>query len=139
MSRTLKWWIAVAGVVVFLAGTAVGLFAGAFHVRHHAFVFRHGPRMGDRMQQHLQQELQLTPEQSAKITPIIERMSAELETIREETSARVTQTMNDSHQEMLPLLTPEQGQKLAELRRRHEHMMRRGDFRPRRDGPPPND
>jgi Spy/CpxP family protein refolding chaperone len=140
MSRTLKWWIAVAGVVIFFAGAAVGLFAGAFHARrHHAFMFRHGPRMGERMQQHLRQELQLTPEQSAKVTPIIERMSAQLETIRQETSARVTQTMNESHQEMLPLLTPEQRQKLADLRRRHEHMMHRRDFRPPPDVPPPND
>ena len=138
MSRNLKLWIALAGVVVFFAGAAVGLFAGAVHVRHHAVMFRHGPHMGERMQEHLEHELRLTPEQSAKVTPIIQQMSAQLESIRQETSERVTKTMNDSHQAMLPLLTPEQRQKLEELRRRHENMMRRRDFRVLPGGPPPN-
>jgi len=137
MTKTLKWWIAVAGVVVFLAGTAVGLFAGAFHMRHRGFVFRHGPPGGERMQEHLERELRLTPEQSAKIAPIIQRMSAQLDTIREETSARVKQTMTSSHQEIEPLLTPEQRERLNQMRDRHEHMLHRRDFR--RPPPPPAD
>ena len=48
MTRTLKWWIAIAAVVVFFAGAAVGLFGGAVHVRQqHMMMIRHGPRVGE--------------------------------------------------------------------------------------------
>jgi len=138
MTRTLKWWIAIAAVVVFFAGAAVGLFGGAVHVRQqHMMMIRHGPRVGERFQAHLQRELNLTPEQQQQIAPIIQRLGARLNSIRQETSARVAEAMNQSHEEIVPLLTPEQRERLEEMRRRHEEMMRRrGEIHPPH-GPPP--
>ncbi|HEY0369582.1 MAG TPA: hypothetical protein VGC85_08305 [Chthoniobacterales bacterium] len=127
MTKTLKWWIAIAFVVVFLAGGALGLFAGALHARH--IVFQHrGPHAGERMQERLERELHLTPEQSAKIAPIVQSTAAELDSIRQETSARVAETMKQSHEEILPLLTPEQRERLEAMRRRHEEAMRRREM-----------
>ena len=132
MTRALKWWLVFGVVVVFFAGVASGLFAGAWHARR-VFIGGHSARFHQRMREHLQRELKLTPEQTEKVGPILDRTAQQLDTIREETGRRVTETINQSHDEMLPLLTPEQQEKLKEMRERHRRMLRRGG------GPPPEE
>ena len=122
MMKGWKWRLAVALVVVFLAGLATGLFAGAWHARF-VFVGRHSGPADGRMRAHLEHELRLTPEQSAQISPIIDRTTAQLETIRKETSQRVAATFSQAHQEMIPYLTPEQQKRLEEMAQRHRHML----------------
>lgn len=134
MKPALKWWLALGVVVVFFAGVATGLFAGAWHARR-MFAGGHSAHFHQRMRNHLQRELHLSPEQSAQVAPILDRMAQELDAIREETRARVTATMSQSHQEMLPLLAPEQQKKLNEMRERHRRMLRMGGDPP----PPPNE
>jgi len=129
MTTTLKLWIATSLVVVFFAGAALGVFAGARHARQLGFV-RHGGQMPDRMRRHLQHQLDLTPEQSRQIAPVVDRLADQLELIRNETSARVAKTMDESHREIAPLLTPEQRERLQQMRRRHGRMLRRHDFGP---------
>lgn len=127
---TLKWRIAILLVIVFLAGVATGFFGGARHARH-LFIGRHGAHFGARMQEHLKRELHLTPEQSEKIAPILERMSSQLAEIRRETSQRVGDTMRESHRAMVPFLTPEQQAKLDKMKERHRRVLRiRGDHPP---------
>jgi Spy/CpxP family protein refolding chaperone len=125
--KSWKWQLVIALVVVFFAGMATGLFAGARHA-HFVFMGRHGARTGERMRAHMQRELRLTPEQSAQISPIIDRTAAQLEVIRKETSKRVAGTFAHAHQEMLPLLNPEQRERLEEMKRRHRHMLQSHDL-----------
>jgi Spy/CpxP family protein refolding chaperone len=133
MSGRLKLWLALAFVVVFLAGAALGVFAGAMHARQ-IFLGRHGGFVAHRMHEHLRRELNLTPEQYEKVTPILDQMDQRLETIRSETGQRITEAMNQSHTEIVPLLTPEQREKLEQMRERHRRIMRmHGDMPP----PPP--
>ncbi|MGZ5538494.1 MAG: hypothetical protein ACXWG0_08200 [Chthoniobacterales bacterium] len=122
MTTTMKLWLALALVVVFFAGAAAGLFGGAIYA-HHMFVGRHGGFVAHRMREHLRRELQLTPEQNGKIAPILDRLDQRLETIRNETAQRVTETMNESHAEIVPLLTPEQREKFDQMRERHRHIL----------------
>jgi Spy/CpxP family protein refolding chaperone len=135
MTRTLKWWFALALVVVFAAGLTTGLFAGARHGRR-VFVERHGAIMGERMREHLRRELQLTPEQEAQVGPVLERAATQLRSIREETQQRVAQTMNQSHQEIAPMLTAEQRERLDRIHARHVRIMRRRHFGPPHQPPP---
>ena len=133
MTRGLKWWLALGFVVVFCAGVATGIFAGAWHARHILFNGR-SSHVHQRMRDHLQRELHLTTEQSEQVGPILDRMSQELEKIRDETGRRVSATMNQSHDELIPLLNPEQQEKLNQMRERHQRAMRmHGDQPP----PPP--
>lgn len=126
MTKTLKWWLAIALVVVFCAGAALGLLACALHARH--FLFHgHGPHVAERIRQHLQRELRLTPEQSEKVSPVVDRLTTQLDAIRRETSERVSQTMNEAHREISPLLTPEQRERLEHMRERHQRMLGRMD------------
>lgn len=124
MTSKLKIWLAVAFIVVFLAGAAVGTFGGALHARM-VFTHGHGSFGADRMRQHLQRELQLTAEQAEKINPLLDRTAAELDAIRRDTAERVSQTMNDSQREIAPLLTPAQQERLQQMRERHLRMLER--------------
>ena len=133
MTRALKWRLVIGLVIVFLAGMATGLFAGAWHARN-VVTGRHSAHFHHRMEKRLTRELNLTPEQARQAAPILDRLSQELETIREETSQRVRQTMNQSHSEMVPLLTPEQREKLEKMKARHHRILRkRGHHHPRNE------
>ena len=133
MTRALKWRIAIGFLLVFLAGAATGVFAGAWHARSTLKV-RHGGMMGERMREHMARHLDLTPEQIRAVDPILDRAAQELQAIRAETGQRVAATMQRSHQEIAPHLSPEQKAKLETMKMRHLRIMR---FRGSRHGRPP--
>ncbi|MGI9089154.1 MAG: hypothetical protein ACR2HH_15675 [Chthoniobacterales bacterium] len=125
-----KWKLALALAVVFLAGVAVGLFAGARHA-HFVFIGRHGHN-SERMRDHLARQLRLTPKQSDQIAPIVDGMATQLDVIRTETKHRVATTFERAHQQRMPWLTPEQRERPEELKREHRRMLRG-------NGPPPDE
>lgn len=133
MNSALKWKLAIAFLLVFIAGGTMGAFLGFRHIRHHVIL---GPpqagEVGNRMREHFRRTLNLTPEQEAKVAPIIDATSSKLETIRLETAERVRTVMEDSKKEVAPLLTPEQQKKLDNLEAEHRKMMLHHGF-----GPPP--
>ncbi|MDQ6860143.1 MAG: hypothetical protein M3032_03185 [Verrucomicrobiota bacterium] len=135
MTAKLKGWLALALVVVFLAGGALGVLGGALHARN-IVVHGRGGFGPERMRQHLRRQLQLTDEQAAKIDPVIDRTAARIDAIRRETADRVAETMNESHREIAPLLTPEQQERLEQMRRRHMEMMQRHEHVPGGHGGP---
>lgn len=125
MSNGTKWRIIVALVLVFLAGTAVGVFGTAHHVRRMMFE-HHPPHVRGRLAEHLRRELRLTPEQFSQIQPIVERSADRLEYIRHETNQRVRDTIRQAHSDIIPYLTAEQRTKLDELEERHHRELRDG-------------
>ena len=138
MNSALKWKLAFAFLLVFLAGGTTGAFFGFHHIRHHVIL---GPpksgEVGDRMREHLRRSLDLTPEQEAKVAPIVETTSAKLEAIRLETAERVRLVMEESKKDVAPLLTPEQQKKLDKLEAQHRKMMVQHGFGPHHDDKPP--
>jgi Spy/CpxP family protein refolding chaperone len=132
MNRALQWKLVAGFILVFVAGGITGAFVGASHTRRQVF----GPHRGmpgEHMRRWIRHELNLTPEQVAKISPIIDKASAQLESIRMETGRRVRETMEQAHQEMAASLTDEQRVKLHEIEARHAH--RRGLHQPRLSPP----
>jgi len=137
MNEALKWKLAFAFLLVFVAGAATGSFFGLHHLRRH--VILGPPHSGDvkeRMQEHFRRALDLTADQEKKVGPIVESTSAKLETIRVETAERVRTVMEESKRQIAPLLTPEQQSKLDKLDKEHRSMMMHHGFLP---GPPPAD
>lgn len=136
MNSALKWKLAFAFLLVFVAGGMTGAFFGFHHIRHHVIL---GPpksgEVGDRMREHFRRSLDLTPEQESKVAPIIEATSKKLEAIRLETAERVRLVMEESKKEVAPLLTPDQQKKLDKLEAEHRKMMSHHGF----DPPPPHD
>jgi Spy/CpxP family protein refolding chaperone len=129
MNRALKWKLIAGFLLVFLAGGLTGAFVGASHVRHFFFKFHHRGDFSERMLGRLKHELNLSPEQVAKISPIVDRAAVQLQQVRSDTGQRVRAILNKTHQEMTPHLTDEQRQELQRIEehhRRHRHWRRHG-------------
>jgi Spy/CpxP family protein refolding chaperone len=132
MNRALQWSLVAGFILVFLAGGVTGAFFGASQVRHRFFE-PHKGLMNERMRERLRVQLDLTPEQVAQLSPIIDKTTAELEQIRRETARRVRETFAESHEQMTAALTEEQRAKLRKIELRHGHKRRFHEHRrPRR-------
>jgi Spy/CpxP family protein refolding chaperone len=116
MNRALQWKLIAGFLLVFVAGGITGVFVGGLYAR---FELRHPERIGGRMKDRLRAELNLTPEQLAKISPIIDKTTAQLRDIRRDTGRRVRQIIADAHRQMATQLTDEQRQKLKQMEERH--------------------
>ncbi len=81
---------------------------------------RHGMSL-DRMTE----QLNLTPEQKAKVQPILEKVKPQLETIHRDAMEKSKAVMDDAMNQIRPLLTPEQQKKLEEAR--NDRRGRRGE------------
>jgi Spy/CpxP family protein refolding chaperone len=125
MNRALKWKLIAGFLLVFLAGGLTGAFLGASHVRHFFFKHHHRGDISERMRERLRRELDLTPEQVARISPILDRAAAQLQQMRRDTGQRVREILDETHRQIVPTLTDEQRQKLQQIedrhRRRHRH------------------
>jgi Spy/CpxP family protein refolding chaperone len=119
MNRALQWKLVAGFLLVFVAGGITGAFVGGSYARYHFFELHHPERIGAQMKERLRTELNLTPEQVAKISPIIDKTAVQLREIRRETGRRVHEVLADAHQQMAATLTDEQRQKLQQIEERH--------------------
>jgi Spy/CpxP family protein refolding chaperone len=119
MNRALQWKLIAGFLLVFVAGGITGAFVGGSYARHHFLELHRPERIGAQMKDRLRAELGLTPEQVAKISPIIDQTAAQLRVIRRDTGQRVHQVMADAHRKMAANLTDEQRQKLQQIEERH--------------------
>ena len=122
MNRALQWKLIAGFLLVFVAGGITGAFVGASYARHQFFELHRPERIGARMKDELRAELNLTPEQLAKISPIIDHVDSQLRDIRLDTGKRVHQIMADAHRQMAANLTDEQRQKLRQIEERHRRL-----------------
>ena len=125
MNQALKWKLIAGFILVFVAGGISGAFLGGLYARHLFFGFHHPEQIGARMKERLRTELNLTPEQVAKISPIIDKTAVQLREIRRETGRRVHETIAEAHRQMAANLTDEQRQKLQQIEERHRHWRHR--------------
>jgi Spy/CpxP family protein refolding chaperone len=119
MNRALQWKLIAGFLLVFVAGGITGAFVGASYARHHFFELHRPERIGALMKDNLRAELNLTPEQVAKISPIIDNVDSQLRDIRRDTGQRVHQVMAEAHRQMAANLTDAQRQKLQQIEERH--------------------
>src|SRR5437899_8349870 len=119
MNQALKWKLIAGFILVFVAGGISGAFLGGLYARHLFFGFHRPEQIGARMKERLRAELNLTPEQVAKISPIIDKTADQLREIRRDTARRVHETMAEAHRQMAANLTDEQRQKLQQIEQRH--------------------
>jgi len=119
VNRALQWKLIAGFLLVFIAGGMTGAFFGAAYARHLFFEFHQPGLMGIRMRDRLRTELNLTPEQVAKISPIIDKTATQLAEIRRDTGRRVHEVMINAHREMAANLTDDQRLKLQEIESRH--------------------
>src|SRR6266436_969636 len=119
MNSALKWKLIAGFLLVFMAGGATGVFV-TMALGHHFMFAQHPPGFAAQaMKNRLRWQLRLTDEQIAKISPIIEKTGAQLDEIRGDTGRRVRETMVEAHREIMPILTPEQQQRLKQMEEHH--------------------
>ena len=124
MNSALKWKLAFAFLLVFIAGVTTGCLFGALHLKkRHIMGPPHSGDVAGKMREHFRKALDLTPEQEAQILPIIDTTSTKLEAIRVETAERVRAVMEESKREVAPQLSPEQQKKLEKLEAHHRRIM----------------
>jgi Spy/CpxP family protein refolding chaperone len=121
----LKWKLIAGFILVFVAGGISGAFLGGLYARHLFFGFHQPGQIGARMKDRLRAELNLTPEQVAKISPIIDKAALQLREIRQETARHVHETIAEAHRQMAVNLTDEQRQKLEQIEERHRRWSHR--------------
>ena len=119
MNRALQWKLIAGFLLVFGAGGITGALVGGSYARYHFFELHHPEQIAGRMKKRLRTELNLTPEQAAKISPIIDKTTARLRDIRRDTGRRVHAIIADAHHQMAAELTDEQRQKLTQMEERH--------------------
>jgi hypothetical protein len=129
--------LAAGFLLVFIAGGMTGGLIWSAHAHHLFLGPPHSGALAHRIGERLRAELNLSSDQFAKISPIIEQTASKLETIRIETARRVSQTMADAHQQMAPDLTAEQRAKLAAMEQKHQRHSRHRGFPPARTNEPP--
>jgi Spy/CpxP family protein refolding chaperone len=116
MNASLKGKLVAGFILAFLAGGATGAFFTFHQVRNwRADWTRHSHFVVERMRDRIKSQLDLTPDQVAKIEPILDHTLNELRQIRAETGARVRQVMSETHQAMKPILTEAQWAKLEKI------------------------
>jgi Spy/CpxP family protein refolding chaperone len=71
---------------------------------------------------HLTETLNLTPDQQAKVQPIIDQARPQLAAIHREAMEKSKGVMDNTMAQIRPMLTPEQQKKADELRQAHEEM-----------------
>ncbi len=116
MNASWKGKLVAGFILAFLAGAVAGAFL-AFHEgrQWHGSFGRHSHSVAERMRDRIKSQLDLTPEQMAKVAPILDRAVHELQQIRSETGAKVRQVMSETDQSLKPLLSEEQRKKLARI------------------------
>src|SRR5262245_959069 len=119
MNQALKWKLIAGFIIVFVAGAITGAALGGLYTRHLFFEFHHPQMIGERMNAQFRSELHLTPEQMAKISPIIDKTAADLQQVRHDTARRVREIWMESHRQLAANLTDEQRQKLQQMKERH--------------------
>jgi Spy/CpxP family protein refolding chaperone len=119
MNRALQWKLIAGFILVFIAGGISGAFLGGFYAQHHFLEFHRPELIGARMKDRLRAQLNLTPEQVAKISPIIDKATVQLRDIRRDTGRRVHEIIAETHRQISVNLTDEQRQKLQQIEERH--------------------
>ena len=138
-----RWQALIALTGLFLLGiVAGGLGAHLYYARALDRPPGPPPFFGGRMGPHLERRLDLTPEQGEQLRQVLEESRREAEAMRHEMAPRMRQVMERAEQRLQEILTAEQRQRFAELRRNHRRRSDRffggsGDRRGERRRPRP--
>lgn len=72
--------------------------------------------------EHLSEKLDLSPEQKAKVQPIIDQAKPQIAAIHQEAMEKMRVIMENAGTQIRPLLTPSQQEKFDAMKKAHEDM-----------------
>lgn len=116
MTASFKAKLVAGFVLAFLAGGAAGGYITFHHAREWRSEYGHHPHLlTERLRDRVRGQLDLTPAQVAKIEPILDHASRQLQEIRAETGAKVRQVMSETNRALQPELTDAQRSRLEQI------------------------
>jgi Spy/CpxP family protein refolding chaperone len=115
MSNVTKGQAIIYLVAIFIAGAAFGAVIGYTSGKREAVVPARQKEMSERTLGRLEARLNLTPEQIAKVKPIVEQNSAAMQAIHRESWQRVSETFKRMNAKIAFHLTEDQNQKLEAM------------------------
>ena len=122
-----KWKTIGYALAIFITGGISGGALGVYETKSHLFTPVRDQELALRLRKRLENRLALTPEQIAKVDPIIDSSVRDIRSIRMESAQRVVKVLDDSYAQISAVLTPDQRTKLDEMQReRHEMMQGQG-------------
>jgi len=145
------WKVILAFTGIFLAGILVGGLVTLRWGKNFGSRLPMGEQYGPQLMKRLVNQLDLTPEQQAKVKPIVDQATDELRQLRRSAQRTTTAVIERMQGEISAVLTPEQKAKFdAQIAQQRERMKRFMEERARRqkereergekedrDGPPP--
>ncbi len=109
------WKLIVTLIVVFLAGGLAGGGIGAWSTKRMLLSPPKSAELAVRLQAKLDSDLHFTPEQAAKVNPILERTAERMSALHRTTFAELDHIMIDTIADIRPQLTPGQLPKFDQL------------------------
>jgi hypothetical protein len=131
-----QWRMAFFGMVILLAGMIIGVAATLVFLRYNQPGLPPGPEFAaERIIGRLQHHLHLSPEQMAKLEPILQKRLQKLDEIRANARPQVAEQLRLMNEEISSVLDAHQKQLWHEHLQRLQRMLRPGPG-PHRRGPP---
>ena len=118
-----KWKTIGYAAAIFVAGGISGGALGLYEARSHLYEPPREQELAIRMRTRLQTKLGLTPDQVAKVNPIVDAAAASLRSIRMDTVQRVNKVFEDSYAQISAILTPDQRAQLEQMQKERRDMM----------------
>jgi Spy/CpxP family protein refolding chaperone len=121
-----KRWIAILSVTgLFVIGILIGSLGTHLYYAHRLLTPDGPPGWGGRLfMDRLEARLNLTSEQRREIDRILEESHARAESFRESMGPKVRALMEETHERVTAVLTPEQREQFEEMRRTHHQRAR---------------
>jgi hypothetical protein len=123
MSPFSQWKTIGYAAAIFVAGGISGGALGVYETKSHLFAPDREQDIALHIRNRLQTKLGLSPDQVAKINPIIDSAASELRGIRMEAMQRVNKVFEDSYAQVSAILTPEQRATLDKMQKERREMM----------------
>jgi hypothetical protein len=123
MSPFSKWKTIGYAVAIFVAGGISGGALGVYETKSHLFEPQREQDVALHWRNRLQEKLGLTPDQMAKINPVIDNGVAQMRSIRSDTMQRLNKIFEDSYAKISAVLTPDQRTKLDQMDKERLEMM----------------
>jgi Spy/CpxP family protein refolding chaperone len=123
MTPLSKWKTIGYAAAIFVAGAISGGALGVYEARSHLFTPTGEREIALHMRKRLQARLGLSPDQVAKIEPIIDSAASQIHSVRIETTQQINKVFDDSFARISAILTPDQRAKLEQIQKERRAMM----------------
>jgi hypothetical protein len=125
MMQLAKWKTIGYAASLFVAGGISGGALGVYETKARLFAPAPEQEMAGRIEKRLKDRLGLSPEQTAKIKPIVYGAARQLRLIRGEMGQRINKVFEDAYTQIAAVLTPEQRAQMEQMQRERRALMQR--------------